>query len=262
MFLCRCIINCGKEVIASQRLSLSSQCSGSGCKDHEWVLLKRCIGPHCGNLTIDVPFLKENLELMNLSARTYTPLLNRADIVFKENNFTAGVWYYVRLKVGKGNTSSTAYYRFMAAPPPTGGVCHVTPSSGLSLSTSFRITCSNWTADGPLMFKFQYQLENGFHGVAYHGRNNSISTLLPSGNPSSNYNEHVKATISSLYGSVKVHLDVQVLFYKTSKQFVSKDTKIQLIAFKLILCLSIEVRDIITCYQLYQDRYTVLIFNN
>lgn len=197
----------------------------------------------------------------NITSLTYTPL-NATDIVFKENIFTANVWYTTVVKIGNNTSRSQASHHFMAASPPTGGVCHITPSNGSSLSTSFRITCSNWTADGPLMFKFQYQLENGFHGVAYHGRNNSISTLLPSGNPSSNYNEHVKATISSLYGSVKVHLDVQVLFYKTSKQFVSKDTKIQLIAFKLILCLSIEVRDIITCYQLYQDRYTVLIFNN
>ena len=208
-----CVINCGEKVSSSLRLSLSSQCSGSPCGSHEWVLFKHCNGLHCASLPGGnrAPGTGIKIEAVNMTSLTYTPQ-NASYIVFKENIFAANVRYITGVRTGNNQLVPMAFYQFIVASPPIGGPCNMTPSNGVSLSTDFRIICSNWTADDPLTFIYRYQLENGLYSVLYHGRNSSFSTSLPSGNPSRGHSLNVKATIISLYGSVEVTLTVQVCF--------------------------------------------------
>ena len=99
------------------------------------------------------------------------------------------------------------------ASPPTNGTCSITPSNGTSLKTNFTLSCSDWKSDSnPLSYRFQYQIQNGLHGLLYAGSNSSVSSWLPSGNLSWNYTVKVNATVMDKNGvsARTVNLSVQV----------------------------------------------------
>ena len=87
------------------------------------------------------------------------------------------------------------------ASPPTNGTCSITPSKGTSLKTYFILSCSDWESDSnPLSYRFQYQLQNGLHGLLYDGSDSSVSSWLPSGNLSWNYTVKVNVTVTNKNG--------------------------------------------------------------
>ncbi|XP_022787369.1 polycystic kidney disease protein 1-like 2 [Stylophora pistillata] len=104
-------------------------------------------------------------------------------------------------------------YDISTTSAPTGGTCTIAPSSGISLETDFKLTCSNWRSDSiPLSYQFQYQLENGLYSMLFHGYNNTVSSWLPPGNLSENFNVKVKVIITDDVGASAsvANLSVQV----------------------------------------------------
>ena len=93
-------------------------------------------------------------------------------------------------------------YDFTTALPPTGGICGINPSSGISLKTDFNLTCIDWKSDqNPLSYKFHYQLENGARSMLYQGLNNSVISWLPSGDILTDYSIKLILTVTDKVGA-------------------------------------------------------------
>jgi len=103
------------------------------------------------------------------------------------------------------------------ASPTTNGTCSITPSNGTSLETYFNLSCSDWeSVSTPLSYLFQYQVQDGLHGLLYNGSNNSINSWLPSGKLSWNYTVKCSVTVTDKNGvcapTVNLFVQVQYIF--------------------------------------------------
>ena len=152
-------------------------------------------------------------KIQDLQLITATPL-NSSSIVIKEGSLVGKKYYrlvvFVHTIDGQQGMSA---HDISTSSPPTGGTCSITPSNGTSLKTVFILNCSDWESDSsPLSYRFQYQLQNGLHGLLYEGSSNSFSSWLPSGNLSWNYTVKVNVTVTNKNGASAptVYLFVQV----------------------------------------------------
>ena len=207
-FIFRCIINCEPKISPSVKLSIQSQCYGPQCSkitSYQWILYKQY--PSATNN--DTVWRK----IQDLQFITSTPL-DSSSIVIKGNTLDGGKNY--RLVVFVQTTDGTpgmSAHDISSASPPTNGTCSITPAEGVSLNTDFNLSCSYWKSDSiPLSYRFQYQLQNGLHGLLYDGSSSIVSTWLPSGNLSWNYTVKLNVIVTDINGvsAPTVHLSVQV----------------------------------------------------
>ena len=206
----RCIINCEPKISPSVKLSIQSQCYGQQCSNissYQWILYKQ-YSPGRNNEAVW-------RRIQDLQLITTTPNNSRS-IVIKEDSLDSGKHYRLAVFVQTmdGQRGMSAQH-ISTASPPTNGTCSITPSNGTSLKTNFNLSCSHWESDSnPLSYKFQYQLQNGLHGLLYDGSNSSVSSWLPSGNLSWNYTVKVNVTVSDKNGvsAATVNLSVQVQY--------------------------------------------------
>jgi len=127
---------------------------------------------------------------------SYSQLTNGVDFPLGLNpgSLTAGVEYTFRLTVEQlGMPSAYIDIRMNGNTAPTGGNFSVSPSSGYSYSTEFRMIANSWVDDAtdyPLRYQFVYQIGASFDWSKTFSRANSRSTLaytsttLPYGEPS------------------------------------------------------------------------------
>ena len=203
----RCIINCEPKISPSVKLSIQSQCYGQQCSNissYQWILYKK--------YSPDAVWRR----IQDLQLITTTPNNSRS-IVIKEDSLDSGKYYRLAVFVQTmdGQRGMSAQHDISTASPPTNGTCSISPSNGTSLKTNFNLSCSDWESDSnPLSYRFQYQLQNGLHGLLYDGCNSSVSSWLPSGNLSWNYTVKVNVTVSDKNGvsAPTVNLSVQVQY--------------------------------------------------
>ena len=157
-----------------------------------------------------------------------TTPLDSSSIVIKEHSLYGGKYYRLAVIVQTMDGQQGMSARDISvASPPTGGTCSITPSNGTSLMTVFKLSCSDWESDSnSLSYRFQYQIQNGLHGLLYDGSNSSVSSWLPSGNLSWNYTVKVNVTVTNDYGvsAPTVQLSVQVQYilnYCILKQWIA-----------------------------------------
>ena len=143
----------------------------------------------------------------DLKLMVSTPL-NSSAIVIRENSFLGGRNYHLEvLFTSADGLSGMSAYNFSTSSPPSGGVCTIDPTLGISLGTNFTLSCSSWKSDSePLSYLFQYQLSNGLNSVIYHGLNNSVTVKLPYGvlNFSASVTDKNGASASVMNLTVKV----------------------------------------------------------
>ena len=206
----RCIINCEPKISPSVKLSIQSQCYGAQCSKisaYQWILYEQF--PSATNN--DTVWRKiQDLQLIT------TTSLDSSSIVIKEDSLDGGKYYRlaVFVKTTDGQQGMSAH-DISTASPPTEGTCSITPSNGTSLKTVFNLNCSDWESDStPLSYLFQYQLQNGLHGLLYYGSGSSVNSWLPSGKLSWNYTVKFNATVTDKNGvsAPRVHLSVQVQY--------------------------------------------------
>ncbi|XP_020630882.1 polycystic kidney disease 1-related protein-like [Orbicella faveolata] len=187
---------------------MQSQCYGPQCSDissYQWILYEQY--PSATNN--DTVWRKiQDLQLIT------TTSLDSSSIVIKEDSLNGGKNYRLALFVQTmdGQQGMSAH-DISTASLPTGGTCSITPSNGTSLKTVFNLSCSDWESDStPLSYLFQYQLQNGLHGLLYNGSSSSVNSWLPSGKLSWNYAVKVNVTVTDKNGvsAPRVHLPVQV----------------------------------------------------
>ena len=206
----RCIINCEPKISPSVKLSIQSLCYGAQCSkisSYQWILYEQY--PSATNN--DTVWRK----IQDLQLITATPLNSRS-IVIKEGSLVGNTYYrlVVFAHTMDGQQGMSAH-DISTSSPPTGGTCSITPSNGTSLKTVFNLSCSDWESDSsPLSYRFQYQLQNGLHGLLYDGSSNSVSSWLPFGNLSWNYTMEVNVIVTNKNGASvpTVHLSVQVQY--------------------------------------------------
>ena len=138
-----------------------------------------------------------------------TPL-NSSRIVIKESSLIGGKNY--RLAVLVTNTDGFAgisAYDFLTALPPEGGTCTIKPTSGISLTTYFHLSCSDWNSyNTPLSYQFRYQLHHGLTTVLYHGLNTSVVSLLPSGDMSQNFMLNFTVAVTDSNGAFTPYVNL------------------------------------------------------
>jgi len=139
-----------------------------------------------------------------------TTSLDSSSIVTKEDSLDGGKNYRLALFVQTADgQQGMSVHDISVASPPTGGACSITPSYGTSLKTVFKLSCSDWESDStPLSYRFQYQLQDGLHGLLYNGSNSSVNSWLPSGKGSFN----VTVTDKNGVSGPTVNLSVQVQY--------------------------------------------------
>ena len=208
--ICRCVINCERKISPSVKLSIRSQCYGPQCSkiaSHQWILYQEKSTSSNGETV-----WKKRQDLQNI---TSTPL-NSSSIVIKGGSFDGRKNYRLVVFVNTTDGQQGMSARdFSIASAPTGGTCFITPSHGTSLKTVFNLSCSDWKSDStPLSYRFQYQLQNGLHGLLYDGSNSTVSSWLPSGNLPGNYAVKFNVTVTDKNGvsAPTVNLSVQVQY--------------------------------------------------
>ena len=209
----RCIINCEPKISPSVKLSIQSQCYGPQCyniSSYQWILYEQNTSATNND---NVWRKRQDLPLI-----TTTPL-DSSNIVIKEDSLYGGKYYrlVVFVQTINGQQGMSAH-DISTASPPTNGTCSITPSNGTSLMTVFKLSCSDWESDSnPLSYRFQYQLQNGLHGLLYDGSNSSVSSWLPSGNFSWNYTVKVNVTVTDRNGvsapTDQLSVQVQYILY-------------------------------------------------
>eukprot|EP00291_Cryptomonas_curvata_P015514 CAMPEP_0172151184 /NCGR_PEP_ID=MMETSP1050-20130122/77_1 /TAXON_ID=233186 /ORGANISM="Cryptomonas curvata, Strain CCAP979/52" /LENGTH=473 /DNA_ID=CAMNT_0012819239 /DNA_START=180 /DNA_END=1598 /DNA_ORIENTATION=- len=69
--------------------------------------------------------------------------------------FQRGVTYMFHLQAANSAASGQSWINVRIPLPPYGGVCTVSPTQGMALSTEFKIYCSDWTGETiPLQYAF------------------------------------------------------------------------------------------------------------
>jgi hypothetical protein len=125
------------------------------------------------------------------------------------------------------STSSAAIEVFINA-LPTPGVCSVTPSSGMELSTKFEMIASYWVDDDtPISYEFGFlsSSSNATLVVQTKGLNSFVSTYLAAGTSVKNYSLTTSIQIfDSLGADVVEFVEVQVMSFGLNMTVVRSKT--------------------------------------
>ena len=144
--------------------------------------------------------------------------ISRVNLVLKPNVLTPGKIYTFRLSAT--NSEGTAYSQILvnADPPPQYAMILAEPLSGLALETNFVFTISgaiDFTTDSPFLYQFGLieeqsletnNLDQNVKWISGVQTSNSINTVLPSGNSTTNYSVGVRGRIFDRKGG---YSDVQ-----------------------------------------------------
>lgn len=122
------------------------------------------------------------------SCRALSTACARLGLAILLKSFQSGVLYVFRLHILHHNISSVYFVHELSGfTYPSGGRANVSPSSGVALSTKFRIMTENWvTEDLPLSYAFYYSLhyQDSVDATPIGSLTNSpfVYTILPQGN--------------------------------------------------------------------------------
>ena len=113
----------------------------------------------------------------------------------------------------RGGYPGYSEYEATTNSPPTGGKCEVRPLSGITLKTTFSVTCSGWEdPDRPLQFEFIYfTTEDDVLNVVYKGIKSSQETKLPAGAKADNFTLDFRVRVADVFGAyTEVKIVIQV----------------------------------------------------
>ena len=129
-----------------------------------------------------------------------------SSLSIKPNVLTAGQLYTVRLTVSENGVLGYDQVSFIVDTPPTGGIFEVSPTSGTSLDTVFKLSAANWQVDAdamPIKYAFDY-LKEGSTSVRIlqsPSESGAIEKLLPPGPDATSNVWALQARISNMLGS-------------------------------------------------------------
>ena len=127
-------------------------------------------------------------------------------LVIKPHVLTPGQQYTVRLSVIENRKAGFDHITFMMDNPPSGGIFELSPTTGISLDTRFKLSAMNWQVDQdmfPITYTFEYlqQGSNKFRLVQGASESSFINAMLPPGFSGELNEWALQLRISNLIGS-------------------------------------------------------------
>lgn len=207
-FFCRCFVDCGKIVSASNKFRVTSQCLNSLCigSEYIWQLMK-----------VDAD--SKQLELIPILPNMTSTAINATNMIIKKNSLQPSSKYALKLTVIPSlGMVGLAVLEFETAGQPHGGYCKPSVTIGFSLETTFSFECFEWKDKStPLTYEFRL----GDEPISYGTSSRSVSTVLYSGLPENNYLLSIKVIIKNSVGVAvweKLSVKVRLQFRRPSKE--------------------------------------------
>ena len=202
----RCDENCDAKLNPSGRMALQGMCTGASCHGtliFKWAVLKDLSSSSNNSQWTEVLEIQE-LIITRVSSKS---------LVTKPGVLTPDTRYKFILTAQRpGGYRGYSEYHVTSNSPPVGGVCNVSPLSGITLATEFTFACDNWQDPDPqLQYEFIYLTDNNLLNVAYKGVKSSVTTKLPAGEKKNNFTIDVRVRVTNMFGVfTEVQTPVQV----------------------------------------------------
>ena len=133
LFSCRCFVDCGKVVSASNKFRVTSECLNSPCigSEYIWQLMR---------LNDDSKQLERIAILPNMTSTA----INATNMIIKKKSLQSSSKYALNLTViPPGGTAGFAVLEFETAGQPHSGYCVPSAVVGFSLETKFHLNALN-----------------------------------------------------------------------------------------------------------------------
>ena len=202
----RCVENCHARSNPSGRISLQGICSGPSC--HGNLIYKWTVFKNTKNYSNDTQWI----EVMEIQKIISTRVSSKS-LVTKPGVLKSDTQYkFILTAPRKGRYSGYSEFKVTLNSPPVGGVCNVSPLSGITLTTEFTFKCLNWQdPDRQLQYQFSYLTDNNLLNVVYKGVKTSLTTKLPAGEKKHNFTIDFRVRVADILGTfIEVRTPVQV----------------------------------------------------
>ena len=190
----------------SRRIALQGICAGASCGgtlSYKWSLLQDISNTSNKIQWGEVPEMQRLLStrLSSTTLVTY-PRILAPDVLYK----------FVLTVQRQGGHSGYSEYQVTPNSPPVEGTCDVSPASGVTLTTEFTFTCTDWQdPDLPLQYEFIYFTDNDLLNVVYQGVQTTKKTNLPAGYKANNFTIDFRVRVTDMLGAfTEVKIPVQV----------------------------------------------------
>ena len=190
----------------SRRIALQGICAGASCGgtlSYKWSLFQDISNTSNKIHWVEVPEVQQliSTRLSSTTLVTYPRIL------------APGVLYKFVLSVKRyGGHPGYSEYQVTTNRPPVEGTCNVSPVSGVTLTTEFTFSCTDWQdSDLPLQYEFIYFTNNDLLNVVYQGVQTSKQTNLPAGYEANNFTIDFRVRVTDKFGAfTEVKIPVQV----------------------------------------------------
>ena len=202
----RCVENCNSKLNPSGRTALQGMCTGASCHGNltfKWTVLKYLNNSSNGSQWTEV------LEIRDLISTR----VSSKSLVTRPGLLTPDTRYKFILTAQRpGGNRGYSEYHVTSNSPPVGGVCNVSPTSGVTLTTEFTFMCMNWRdPDLQLQYEFIYFTYDNLLNVAYKGVKTIVTTKLRAGVKKNNFTIDFRVRVTDILGAyTEVKTPVQV----------------------------------------------------
>ena len=190
----------------SGRIALQGICAGASCGGiltYKWSLFQDTSNTSDKTHWAEVSEIQQliSTRLSSTTLVTY-PRILAPDVRYK----------FVLTAQRQGGYPGYSEYQVTVNSRPVKGTCYVSPSSGVSLTTIFTFTCSDWQdLDLPLQYEFIYLTSNDLLNVVYQGVQTSKQTNLPPGQKANNFTIDFRVRVVDMFGAfTELKIPVQV----------------------------------------------------
>ena len=199
--------NCDVEMNPSRRIALQGICAGSssrGILSYKWSLFQDIRNTSNKIQWVEVPEMQQLIS---------TRLSSTTLVTWPRILATGGRYKFVLTAQRQGGDAGYSEYQVTTNSPPVEGTCDVSPASGVTLTTEFTFTCTDWLdPDLPLQYEFIYLTNNDHLNVVYRGVQTSKQTNLPAGYEANNFTIDFRVRVIDNFGTfTEVKIPVQVL---------------------------------------------------
>ena len=187
-------------------MALQGMCTGDSCHGNlifKWIVLKDLNNSSKSSQWTEVLEIQELIST-RVSSKS---LVTRREVLTPDTRYK-----FILTAQGPGGNRGYSEYHVTSHSPPVGGVCSVSPTSGVALITEFTFACDSWQdPDLQLQFEYIYLTDNNLLNVAYKGVKTSLTIKLPAGEKKSNFTIDFRVRVADVLGVyTEVKTPVQV----------------------------------------------------
>ena len=202
----RCVENCNAKLNPSGRMALHGRCTSASCRDNlifKWTVLKDLNNSSNSSQWTEISEIQELIST-RVSSKS---LVTKPGVLAPDTRFK-----FILTAQRPGGYRGYSEYHVTSNSSPVGGVCCVSPTSGVTLITEFTFTCINWQdPDLQLQYEFVYFTNKNLLNVAYKGVKTSVTTKLPAGESKNNFTIDFRVRVINIMGVfTEVRTPVQV----------------------------------------------------